>query len=105
MTDEDLLDAVVYGNNQPPMLSLLDVLTPNGIQLNESAEGLADYQSLSRVPDGGAPQTPGDFILQAPTPGYSNVLVCDGGQIALQNPANSEVCTDASELVLIQLSP
>ena len=104
VTDEDLLDAVVYGNNQPPMLSLLDVLTPNGVQLNESAEGLADYQSLSRVPDGGAPQTPGDFILQAPTPGYSNVLVCDGGQIALQNPANSEVCTDASELVLIQLS-
>ena len=101
---EDILDAAVYGNNQPPMLSLLDVLTPNSIQLNESAEGLADYQSLSRVPDGGDPQTPGDFILQAPTPGYSNVLVCDGGQIALQNAVNSEVCTDASELVLIQLS-
>lgn len=104
VTDEDILDAVVYGNNQPPMLSLLDVLTPNGVQLNESAEGLADYQGLSRVPDGGAPQTPGDFILQAPTPGYSNVLVCDGGQIALQNEANSQVCTDESELVLIQLS-
>ena len=46
VTNEDILDAVVYGNNQPPMLSLLDVLTPNSIQLNESAEGLADYQSL-----------------------------------------------------------
>lgn len=104
VTDEDVLDAVVYGNNQPPMLSLLSVLTPNGTQLNESAEGLADYQSLSRLPDGGAPQTPSAFILQAPTPGYSNVLVCDGGQIALQNSANTQVCTDANELVLIQLS-
>lgn len=104
VTDEDILDGVVYGNNQPPMLSLLDVLTPNGVQLNESAEGLADYQSLSRVPDGGDPQTPGDFILQAPTPGYSNVLLCDGGQIALQNAANSTVCTDAGELVLVQLN-
>ena len=88
VTDEDLLDAVVYGNNQPPMLTLLDVLTPNGVQLNESAEGLADYQSLSRVPDGGDPQTPGDFILQAPTPGYSNVLLCDGGQIAKDERAD-----------------
>ncbi len=104
VTNEDILDAVVYGNNQPPMLSLIDVLTPNGVQLNESAEGLADYQSLSRVPDGGEPLTPENFILQSPTPGYSNVLVCDGGQIALQNPSNSELCTDASELVLVQLS-
>ena len=104
VTDEDILDGIVYGNNQPPMLSLVDVLTPGGTQLNESAEGLADYQSLSRVPDGGNPQTPGDFILQAPTPGYSNVLVCDGGQIELQNSANSSVCTDSGELVLVQLN-
>ena len=104
VTDEDILDGVVYGNNQPPMSALLDVLTPNGTQLNESAEGLADYQSLARVPDGGMPQTPGDFILQSPTPGYSNVLLCDGGQIALQNANNSFVCTDAGELVLVQLN-
>jgi hypothetical protein len=104
VTAEDLLDGVVYGNNQPPLSALLDVLTPGGTQLNESAEGLADYQSLSRVPDGGTPQTPAQFILQAPTPGYSNVLVCDGGQIALANSGNSEICTDAGELVLIQLN-
>jgi len=104
VSSEDILDGVVYGNNQPPMSALLDVLTPNGTQLNESAEGLADYQSLSRVPDGGTPQTPSEFILQSPTPGYSNVLLCDGGQIGLQNASNSFVCTDEGELVLVQLN-
>lgn len=103
LTDENILDAVVYGNNQPPLMSLLDVLTPGGIQLNESAQGLADFQSLARVPDGGMQQSPSEFILQAPTPGYSNVLACDGGQIFLQNAANSFVCTDLSELVLVPL--
>lgn len=102
VTNEDLIDAVVYGNNQPPLMSLLEVLTPGGIQLNESAEGLADFQSLSRVPDGGDAQSPAQFILQSPTPGYSNVLVCDGGQISLQNTVNENVCTDNGELVLVQ---
>ena len=102
VTNEDLLDAVVYGNNQPPSLSLVDMLTPGSAQLNESAEGLADFQSLSRLPDGGTPFATSEYVLQAPTPGYSNILECDGGQIQLQNTANSTVCTDASELVLVQ---
>ena len=103
VTDSDLVDAVVYGNNQPPLISLLDVLTPGGFQLNESAEGLADFQSFSRVPDGGAPQDPASFQLQSLTPGYSNILQCDGGQLALTNASNESVCTD-NELVLVQFS-
>ena len=102
VTNSDLLDAIVYGNNQPPMLSLLDVLTPGGVQLNESAEGLADFQSFSRLPDGGAPVDPAAFELQSPTPGYSNILQCDGGQLALLNASDESVCTD-NELVLVQL--
>ena len=43
----------------------------------ESAEGLADYQSLARVPDGGTALSPDEFILQSPTPGLSNILACD----------------------------
>ncbi|MDA1336149.1 MAG: lamin tail domain-containing protein [Bacteroidetes bacterium] len=104
VTSEDLLDAVVYGNNQPPLASLLDVLTPGSVQLNESAEGLADYQSFARLPDGGTPLSPLEFTLQSPTPGYSNVLLCDGGSIALQNASNAFVCTDQGELVLVQLN-
>ena len=77
VTDVGLLDAVVYGNNQTPSPTLLNVLTPDGIQLNESAEGLADYQSLARVPDGGTALSPDEFILQSPTPGLSNILACD----------------------------
>ncbi len=103
VTSEDLLDAVVYGINQPPLASLLDVLTPGGIQLNEGAEGLADYQGFSRVPDGGSSQNPEAFVLQSTTPGYSNVLECDGGQLSFQNSANEEVCTD-EELVLVQFN-
>ena len=38
VTDEDLLDAIVYGNNQPPASGLIDVLTPSATQLNESAQ-------------------------------------------------------------------
>ncbi len=102
VTGEDLLDAIVYGNNQPPSLGLVDVLTPGSNQLNESGEGLADYQSLARLPDGGTPFASAEYTLQAPTPGYSNVLQCDGGQIQLQNAANANICTDASELVLVQ---
>ena len=102
VTNENLIDAVVYGNNQPPLMSLLNVLTPGGVQLNESAQGLADFQSLARVPDGGSAQSPEQFILQSPTPGYSNVLICDGGQISLQNSTNETVCTDNGELVLVQ---
>ncbi|HAD22071.1 MAG TPA: hypothetical protein DCF87_08170, partial [Opitutae bacterium] len=101
VTDEDLMDAIVYGNNQPPLLSLIDVLTPGGAQLNESAEGLADFQSFSRLPDGGNPLDPASFVLQSPTPGFSNVLQCDGGQLSLINPDNETVCTD-NELVLVQ---
>ena len=94
VTDADLIDAVVYGNNQPPLISLLDVLTPGGFQLNESAEGLADFQSFSRIPDGGAPQDPASFQLQSVTPGYSNILQCDGGQLALMNASKAAApCT------------
>ena len=104
VTNEDLLDAIVYGNNQPPSLGLVDVLTPGSNQLNESGEGLADYQSLARLPDGGTPFASAEYTLQSPTPGYSNVLQCDGGQIQLQNAADENVCTDASELVLVQFT-
>lgn len=75
VTDEDLLDAVVYGNNQPPSLSLVDMLTPGSAQLNESAEGLADFQSLSRLPDGGTPFATSEYVLQAP---HSRVLQYSG---------------------------
>lgn len=104
VTSEDLLDAIVYGNNQPPSLALLDALTPGSNQLNESGEGLADYQSLARLPDGGTPFASAEYVLQSPTPGYSNILQCDGGQIQLQNAANENLCTDASELVLVQFT-
>ena len=93
-TNEDLLDAVVYGNSSPPDFSLLDLLVPGQTQINENSNGAASYQSSARLPDGGTPFTQSAFIQQSPSPGSTNVLACDGGTLALANPANAEVCSD-----------
>lgn len=93
-TNEDLLDAMVYGNSSPTDFSLISLLVPGQTQINENSNGASSYQSSARLPDGGLPLDQGAFVQQTPSPGYSNVLACDGGNIALANPANAEVCSD-----------
>jgi PKD repeat protein len=93
-TNEDLLDAVVYGNSSPTDFALIDLLVPGQTQLNENSNGAASYQSSARLPDGGAPLTSSAFVQQTPSPGSSNALACDGGTLSLANPANAEVCSD-----------
>jgi len=96
LLNEDLLDAVVYGTNSPLDAVLLNTLTPGAVQVNESAGGLPNFHSNARIPNGGAAFATGLFVQQAPTPGYSNVLMCDGGALALANPNLETVCTDAT---------
>ena len=95
VTSEDLLDAVVYGNNHPTDQGLLQVLNPGGIQVNESANGQGNFQACARIPNGGEPFAPTTFIAQNPTPGASNVLLCSGGTLALAAGAPTTVCSDA----------
>ncbi len=99
-TQDDLVDALVYGTNSPADEELLAALTPGQTQLNEAALGYADALAVARVPDGGTPLDVSSFTPQVPTPGFSNVLQCDGGTLALANAADEAVCTD-QEVVLV----
>ena len=100
LLSEDLLDAVVYGTNSPLDAILLNILTPGAVQVNESAGGLPNFHANARIPNGGAAFATETFVQQAPTPGMSNVLMCDGGEIESANPNLETVCTDAT---LVQL--
>jgi hypothetical protein len=68
-TAADLVDAIVYGTEDPEDADLLAVLTPGGFQINETPNS---GPALARVPDGGAPFASAAFVGQAPTPGSAN---------------------------------
>lgn len=72
VTTVGLLDAVVYGTDDAPDLGLLALLQPGQSQLNENENGNKDFESLSRVPDGGAPRLTSQFDAQLPSPGELN---------------------------------
>jgi hypothetical protein len=95
VTNEDLFDAVVYGNNHPTDQGLLQVLNPGGIQVNEAANGQSNFQACARIPNGGDPFAPTTFVAQNPTPGAPNELLCSGGSLALSAGAPTTVCSDA----------
>lgn len=93
-TNEDLLDALVYGSSTPTDVQLINLLVPGQTQVNENSNGAASYQSSARIPDGGSPLDQSAFVQQSPSPGISNILACDGGFLEISNPANLEVCSD-----------
>jgi len=68
-TSDDLVDAVVYGTDDPEDVDLLEILTPGSMQVNEPTNGA---EALARIPDGGAPFVSSAFALRLPTPGSLN---------------------------------
>ncbi|MCC6599120.1 MAG: lamin tail domain-containing protein [Crocinitomicaceae bacterium] len=93
-TNNNLIDAVVYGTSDADDVDLLAALTPGQIQANESS---SNVNSISKLPDGGAPFETSLFVAQPPTPGETNVipLECDGGEIALENSETSlSLCSE-----------
>ena len=70
-----LVDALVYGTNDPPDAALIAALTPGASSADESAPrgatGIREL-SLQRRPDGGAAFDPDRFLPSAPTPGRRN---------------------------------
>ncbi len=68
-----LVDALVYDTNDGDNTVLLGALTPAGSQINEDGGGDKDFESISRVPDGGAAFDTSVYVTQAPTPGATNV--------------------------------
>ncbi len=97
-TNANLVDAVVYDTQDADDTVLIDLLTPGQPQIDENGDMNGVFNSISRVPDGGAPFNTSVFVLQAPTPGAFNAPVgpvCNAGMVSvegLDNPA--QLCND-----------
>ena len=94
VVSDGVVDAIVYGTNDPEDAGLMTLLAPGQTQLNDAGNSTT---SFSRVPDGGNPSDLASYIIQAPTPGYSNQPACSGGQVQL-NGGVLEQCTDSTYL-------
>jgi len=98
LTTNGLLDAVVYGTADQTNPFLIDSLTPGQPQLDEWMLGIDNGGALAwaRLPDGGPAFGSDQMVLQQPTPGYTNVLDCDGGLITAQGSEDgtATVCVD-----------
>lgn len=64
VTATNLIDAIVYGNNNPDATTLMQVLGVP-VQINESVNGLGTTQSIQRKNDG-------TYEVKTPTPGANN---------------------------------
>ena len=90
VTSVGLVDAVVYGTEDPDATTLLEALTPGETQLNALAN---DALSFSRVPNGGDANDLGSYLSQDPTPGVSNIPACTGGNVSVTS-GSTEFCSD-----------
>ena len=93
-----VVDAVLYGSvgvTHPQMSPLVSLVSPDATEtVNESNAGeSAGPDGLSRVPDGGEAFDQA-FVMQALSPGATNVLPCEGGHLSLNNPSVTAFCTD-----------
>lgn len=89
---DGVVDAIVYGTADPEDVSLITLLTPGQTQLDDIGNSPT---SFSRVPDGGNPSDLASYIVQAPTPGFSNQPACSGAQVIL-NSGVLEQCIDST---------
>ncbi|MFM9986271.1 MAG: lamin tail domain-containing protein [Flavobacteriales bacterium] len=87
---ENLVDAAVYGTEDPDDVTLLAILTPGQPQLDDLANSTT---SFSRVPDGGEAFATTTYVVQDITPGYSNVPACQGASVTVVS-GNVEQCTE-----------
>ena len=101
---DGIADAVFYGSyflTSPQWQPIVDVIDPSATQgLVEGGVGVsAGSDGLSRVPDGGEALDQ-LFVMQALSPGTSNVLSCEGGHLELNNPAVNTFCTDLGPTIV-----
>ena len=98
LTTDGLLDAVVYGTADQTNPFLIDSLTPGQPQLDEWLFGpeIGSALAWARLPDGGPAFASDQMVLQQPTPGYTNLLDCDGGTLTAQGAIDgvATVCVD-----------
>ncbi len=105
-SDTGIVDLLVYDSNDDDDAELLGAFTGScQIQYNEDENGDDDNQSIARVPDGGTAMCPTDFLVQAPSPGTSNIPSCFGGSLAFDNTMTEmALCIDDDAIELINFS-
>ena len=69
-TEDDLVDAVVYGTNDDDAVDLLETFTPDQAQINEGGSNNTD--SIGRDGEGGDPRDTSTFRTMVPSPGAAN---------------------------------
>ena len=101
----DIIDAVVYDTNDGDDAGLLVLLNPGEMQLNEDANGLKDFESLGRIPNGtGGERNTSSYIALNPTPGSENggVVIPDAVTILeARNTALDETVTIRGVLTVL----
>jgi uncharacterized surface protein with fasciclin (FAS1) repeats len=90
VSSTNLVDAIVYTSGDGPDDGLTAALTPNQPILDVAGNSTS---SFSRVPDGGAAFDHSAYVLQAPTPGSSNIPECWGSEVALVS-GSVQQCSD-----------
>jgi hypothetical protein len=100
--EEDIIDALVYVTNDTATETLLMLLNEGQEAVDESSNGPSSVNSMSRIPDGGTPRNTDTYQMQPPTPGVSNVLLCDGGALFIEGGTETaiEVCVDEATAVV-----
>ena len=92
VVSDGVVDAIVYGTNDAEDAGLMTLLAPGQTQLDDAGNSTT---SFSRVPDGGNPSDLASYIIQEPTPGFTNQPSCSGGQVLL-NSGVLEQCVDST---------
>ena len=78
VTTTNLLDAIVYGTDDPAPANLMPLIT-SPLIVNEDANGNGPNESSQRCPDGmGAVRTSTAYLQAAPTPGAPNACPSQG---------------------------
>ncbi len=91
-----IVDAIVFVTDDLPDDGLMGLLNAGQLVVNESALGNSFAHANARIPDGGIAQNTDTYVQQLPTPGYTNILACDGGILGLADSEEESVvvCAD-----------
>ncbi|MFT5184312.1 MAG: hypothetical protein ACI84C_001442 [Flavobacteriales bacterium] len=94
-----IMDAVVFVTDDLPDPGLMVLLNDGQLVVNESALGNSFAHANARIPDGGIAQNTDTYVQQLPTPGYTNILECDGSELSIVGSIEevAYVCADILE--------
>jgi len=92
ITIDNLVDALVYGTDDPQDEELIALLNDGQLQADENAAGNQSLHSLQRIPNGeGGVRNTANYVATDPTPGTENgveVIVPHGELISIAEARN-----------------